>query len=63
VDSQKEVITQHGFGQTANIFQPKKAPRYQMFHEPSAFDIFLVTTSATENEYENLVCNIRTPYK
>jgi hypothetical protein len=34
-----------------------------MLHEPTAFDMFFVTSSATENEYENLVCNVRTPHK
>jgi hypothetical protein len=63
VDSQKEVITHHGFGQAANVFPPKKAPCYQMVHEPSAFGTFFVTTSATENEYETLVCNVKIPHK
>jgi hypothetical protein len=34
-----------------------------MLHDPTALDIFCVTTSATENEYEALVCNVRTPHK
>jgi hypothetical protein len=32
-------------------------------HEPTAFDIFFLINSATENEYETLVYNIKTPHK
>jgi hypothetical protein len=36
---------------------------YQTLLEPTAFDIFFVTNSATENEYETLVCNVKIPRK
>jgi hypothetical protein len=53
------VFTRHGFGQAANSSSPKKSACYQMLQDAPDLDIFFVKTSATENEHETQICNVR----